>query len=97
MHKCMGQSACADCAVGAKYYPGSAQILIVIGKEFTMHVNTRSSNHDPNHVLDRDPKRLSEHDSSPCEHSRRCLHVQSSFNHTGYGLGLMQSQSADLN
>ena len=20
MHKCMGQSACADCAVGAKYY-----------------------------------------------------------------------------
>ena len=34
-----------------------------------MHVNARSSNHDPNHVLDRDPKRLSERDSSPCEHS----------------------------
>ena len=33
-----------------------------------MHVNARSSNHDPNHVLDRDPKRLSERDSSPCEH-----------------------------
>ena len=48
----------------------SAQILIVIGKAFAMHVNARSSNHDPNHVLDRDPKRLSERDSSPCEHSQ---------------------------
>ena len=35
-----------------------------------MHVNARSSNHDPNHVLDREPKRLSERDSSPCEHSQ---------------------------
>ena len=34
-----------------------------------MHVKARSSNHDPNLVLDRDPKRLSERDSSPCEHS----------------------------
>ena len=38
-----------------------------------MHVNahtcTCSWNHDPNHVLDRDPKRLSERDSSPYEHS----------------------------
>ena len=38
--------------------PRSAQILIVIGKAFAMHVNAHSSNHDPNHVLDRDPKRL---------------------------------------
>ena len=35
-----------------------------------MHVNARSSNHDPNHVLDRDPKHLLERDSSPCEHSQ---------------------------
>ena len=53
-----------------KILPRSAQILIVIGKAFTMHVNARSSNHDPNHVLDRDPKRLLERDSSPCEHSQ---------------------------
>ena len=52
-----------------KILPRSAQILIVIGKAVTMHVNAHSSNHDPNHVLDRDPKRLSERDSSPCEHS----------------------------
>ena len=44
----------------------------MIGKAFAMHVNARSSNHDPNHVLDRDPKCLSEHDSSPCEHSQSC-------------------------
>ena len=41
----------------------------MIGEAFAMHVNACSSNHDPNHVLDRDPKRLSERDSSPCEHS----------------------------
>ena len=28
----------------------------MIRKAFAMHVNARSSNHDPNHVLDRDPK-----------------------------------------
>ena len=60
MHNRMGQSA------RSKILPRSAQILIVIGKAFTMHVNARSSNHDPNHVLDRNPKRLSERDSSPC-------------------------------
>ena len=53
----------------SKLLPHSAQILIVIGKAFTMHVNASSSIHDPNHVLDRDLKRLSERDSSPCEHS----------------------------
>ena len=42
----------------------------MIGKSFARHVNARSSNHDPNHVLDRDLKRLSERDSSPCEHSK---------------------------
>ena len=46
MHKGMGQSARADCAVGAKL-PHSPQILIVIGKAFAMHVNASSSNHDP--------------------------------------------------
>ena len=54
----------------SKILPRSAQIPIVIGKAFAMHVNARSSNHDPNHVLDRDSKRLSERDSSPCEHSQ---------------------------
>ena len=46
-----------------------------------MHVNARSSNHDPNHVLDRDPKRLSERDSSPCEHSQ-C--IDSSYSTIGF-------------
>ena len=41
----------------------------MIWKAFAMHVNARSSNHDPNHVLDRDPKRLLKRDSSPFEHS----------------------------
>ena len=53
-----------------KILPRNAQILIVIGKAIAMHVNTRSSNHDPNHVLDRDPKRLSERDSFSCEQSQ---------------------------
>ena len=53
-----------------KILPPSAQILIVIGKSFAMHVNARSSNQDPNHILDRDPKCLLERDSSPCEHSQ---------------------------
>ena len=47
----------------------------MIGKAFAMHVNARSSNHDPNHVLDRDPKRLSERDSSPCEHSHSSCNI----------------------
>ena len=68
MHKRMGQSA-RGLRSRNKMLPRSVQILIVIGKAFAMHVNARSSNHDPNHVLDRDPKRLSERDSSPCEHS----------------------------
>ena len=66
MHKRMGQSARADCVVGAKYH---SQFLIVIGKAFVAHVNARSSNHDPNHVLNHVPKRLSERDSSPCKHT----------------------------
>ena len=41
----------------------------MIGKAFVAHVNKRSSNHDPNHVLDRVLKRLSERDSSPCKHT----------------------------
>ena len=55
-----------------KILPRSAQILIVIGNVFAMHVNTRSSNHEPYHEADRDPKRLSERDSFLCEHSQ-CL------------------------
>ena len=55
IHKRMGQSARADCVVGANI-TRSAQILIVIGKAFVAHVNARSSNHDPNYVLDRVPK-----------------------------------------
>ena len=56
---------------GNKILPRSAQILIVIGKAFAMHVNARSSNHEPNHEADRDPKRLSECDSFLCEHSHK--------------------------
>ena len=41
----------------------------MIGKAFVAHVNKRSSNHDPNHVLDRVLKPLSERDSSPCKHT----------------------------
>ena len=67
MHKRMGQSARVDCVVGAKYH---SQFLIVIGKAFVAHVNARSSNHDPNHVLNHVPKRLSERDSSPCKHTQ---------------------------
>ena len=51
-----------------KILPRSAQILIVTGKAFAMHVNACSSNYGPNHVLD--TKRLSEHDSFSCEHSQ---------------------------
>ena len=65
-----------------KILPRSAQILIVIGKAFAMHVNARSSNHDPNHVLDRDPKRLSERDSSPCEHSHYLIEMTLWFQYT---------------
>ena len=69
----MHGSISADCAVGLTYYsknkilPCSAQLLIVIGKAFAMHVNARSSNHEPNQEADRDPKRLSERDSILCE------------------------------
>ena len=69
IHKRMGQSA-RGLRSRSKILPRSAQILIVMGKAFAMHVNARSSNHDPNHVLNRDPKCLSERDSSPCEHSQ---------------------------
>ena len=54
----------------SKILPRSAQIPIVIGKVFVMHVNARSSNHDPNHEADRDPKRLSERDSFFCEQAQ---------------------------
>ena len=50
-----------------KILPRSAQILFVIGKEFAMQVNERSSNHEPNQETDRDPKWLSERDSFLCE------------------------------
>ena len=64
MHKRMGQSAreqniTSQCADPDCDWEGI----------FAMHVNARSSNHDPNHVLDRNPKSLLERDSSPCEHS----------------------------
>ena len=71
MHKRMGQSARADCVVGAKYYSQCA-VPDRDWKAFVAHVNARSSNHDPNHVLNHVPKRLSERDSSPCKHT---LHV----------------------
>ena len=77
MHKHIGQSALRGLRSRSKILPRSAQILIVIGKAFTMHVNARSSNHDPNHVLDRDPN-ISERDSSPCEHSL-CLQLPETF------------------
>ena len=67
MHKRMDQSA-RGLHSRSKILPRSAQIVIVIGKAFAMHVNTRSSNHDLNHVLDCDPKCLSERDSFSCEH-----------------------------
>ena len=67
MHKRMGQSARADCAVGAKYYLADPDRD---WEGIAMHVNAQSSNHDPNHVLDRDPKCLSERDSFSCEHSQ---------------------------
>ena len=51
IHRRMGQSARADCVVGANI-TRSAQFLIVIGKAFVAHVNERSSNHDPNHVFE---------------------------------------------
>ena len=38
IHKRMGQSARADCVVGAKNITRSAQFLIVIGKAFVAHV-----------------------------------------------------------
>ena len=47
--------------------PRSAQILFMIGTAFEMHVNARSSNHEPNQEADRNPKRLSERDSFLCE------------------------------
>ena len=50
-----------------KILPRSAQILFVSGTAFAMLVNAHSSNHEPNQEADRDPKRLSEHDSFLCE------------------------------
>ena len=61
-----------------KILPRSAQILFVIGTAFTTLVNTHtcSSNHEPNHEADRDPKRLSERDSFLCEQAHwLMLHV----------------------
>ena len=66
---CMGQLKQRGLRSRNKILPRSAQILIVIGKAFVMHVNARSSNHHPNHVLDCDLKRLLERDSFSCEHS----------------------------
>ena len=45
----------------------------MIGKAFVAHVNARSSNHDPNHVLNHVPKRLSERDSSHVNTYTQCL------------------------
>ena len=55
-----------------KILPCSAQILFVIGMAFGMLVNTHSSNHDPNQEADRDPKRLSERDSSSIVNTAYC-------------------------
>ena len=68
----------------SKILPPSAQILIVIGKAFAVHVNARSSNHYPNHVLDHDLKRLSERDSSPSEHSQCQLDLRQGGNQLGH-------------
>ena len=59
-----------------KILPRSAQILFVIRTAFAMHVNARSSNHQPNQEADRDPKRLSERDSFLCEQAH-CLTLES--------------------
>ena len=66
----MHGSISADCAVGTKYYLAVRRSWSWLGRRFAMHVNACSSNHDPNHVLDRDLKRLSERDSFSCEHSQ---------------------------
>ena len=63
-----------------KILPGSAQILFVIGTALAMLVNAHSSNHDPNHKANRDPKWLSECDSLLCEQAhyecaRECVHL----------------------
>ena len=73
----MHGSISADCAVLSrnKIFPRSAQILIVIGKAFAMHVNAHSSNHDPNHVL----KHLSERDSFSCEHGHYLTTIYYNF------------------
>ena len=70
MHKRMGQSARVDCAVAAKYYFAVRRSWSWSWRRLQCMWKHGSSNHDPNHVLDRDPKRLSERDSSPCEHSQ---------------------------
>ena len=62
----MHGSISADCAVGTKYYLAMRRSWSWLGRR--LHVNAHSSNHDPNHVLDRDLKRLSERDSFSCEH-----------------------------
>ena len=56
-----------------KILPRSAQILFVIGTAFAMHVNARSSNHEPNQEADRDPKRVLEHDLFLCEQAHCSL------------------------
>ena len=76
LHKRTGSISARGLRSRSKILPRSAQVLIVIGKAFTMHVNARSSNHDPSHVLDRNPKRLSERDSFSCEHSHCWLRAR---------------------
>ena len=100
MHKRMGQSARADCAVGAKYYLAMRRSWSWLGRRLQCIVNARSSNHDPNHVLDRDPKRLSERDSFSCKHSHcvfYCTDIfvvihysqkETPFNQLGYLVGI---------
>ena len=56
-----------------KILPRSAQILFMIGTAFAMHVNARSSNHEPNQEVDRNLKRLSERDSFLCEQAHGCM------------------------
>ena len=61
MHKRMGQSARVDCAVGAKYYLTVCRSWSWLGRRLQCMWT---------HVVQITiPKRLSERDSSPCEHS----------------------------
>ena len=70
MHKRMGQSARADCAVGAKYYLAVCRSWSWLGRHLQCMWTHVVQITIPITFLDRDPKRLSERS---CEHSH-CEH-----------------------